>query len=417
MSHAVAHAGRALGRHARRPLTQAVLGTVLGQGLTLLATPLLARLYSPAAIGAYVAVLSLCLILASVASLKFDVAVQRAAPQDLPATVAAALGNTAAATAVATAAAWALRGPLHLEQLWWLVPGYCMVMAGQQVVTAVLLREQDHRAISSNRVAVAALIVAAQVGVGHAAPTAAGLIVADVVARALALGFALRQAGAHAGWRPAGLGSYARIFRQDRALVWFATPAALLNSAVVYALPVLLSVAYPASQVGYVTMTQKVLGLPLALVGQAVGQVFTAQLLRPSAEPGHAHRLFVRQLRVLGALAVLLVALIPVAPALFTALLGPAWAPAGQVYAALACGYAAQLLVNPVSQALNLYRGERTQLLWDGGRLLLIAAVFAGAAWMHAPLMHVLTAYTVVMTVSYVVLLRVIDRVLRGARP
>ncbi len=399
----------------RGAVRQALTGTLLAQGAALLATPLLTRLYGPAAVGTYVAALSACLIVSSVATLRLDLAVQRAQARQVPAAAGAALA-CALLLALLMGVAGALLQPLapQVPGLGALAFAYGVVMGAQQVVTALLLRGERHAALSTNRAATNALIVLLQLGAATLGATATTLLLCDVLGRLLATLGALPAVRQVLPRVALGARAVLDTLRRERGLVRFATPAALLNNASVYALPVALALKYPAALVGQVAMTQKLVGLPLAVVGQALAQVYVAGAIRNLSAGGDARAAHLRTFtRLLGGMALALLAFVPLAPWAFRALLGPEWAASGVYYQLLAVSYAAQFVANPVSQTLNLHGAERWQWWWDAARFASVALVLLGGPALGLDLPAVLVVYAGVMTLAYLSLLLLSARAVR----
>jgi len=159
-------------------------------------------------------------------------------------------------------------------------------------------------------------------------------------------------------------------------------PAGLLNVLGLQAPVLMMAALYGTDEAGWLGLTQRVLALPVTLIGMAVAQVFLGEFSDSIRSGGtRARRLFdaatTRLLAVATVGAALLLALGPMA---FAAIFGAEWQESGQFARALALGLAAQLVASPVSQTLIVLGHTGTQLLWDAGRLLLVVAVIA-IAW------------------------------------
>ncbi len=158
--------------------------------------------------------------------------------------------------------------------------------------------------------------------------------------------------------------------------------------------------------VGWFGLAQTTLALPVALVGQAVAQVYLGEMARSMRSGGTNQRaIFRRASRNLAVIAVVvLVLLVTLAPTLFPIVFGDRWENSGHYAAAMAPGLAAQVLAVPTSHTLIVFERQRMQLAWDTSRVVLMAAAIGGAAVLGVSAMGAVLAFGVTSAVCYLAL-------------
>jgi len=124
-------------------------------------------------------------------------------------------------------------------------------------------------------------------------------------------------------------------------------------------------------------MTQRVLALPVTLVGTAVAQVYLSELAKAVRSHSARGRALFRKASIgLSAIgAIIAVVLIVLGPWLFALVFGNEWETSGQYARALALGLGAQLVAAPLSQTMIAMERQRLQLAWDVTRVLSTFAV------------------------------------------
>lgn len=364
-----------------RGVLMIVSGTAVGQIAALLAAPALTRLYSPSSFGIFTVVSSLIMTIGTVAALRFELAIPIPEREDRAQSLAALGFISCLATAVAgsfVVLVWGLDmanlfGEPDLMPWLWLVPAIAALVGCFTVLNQLAIRHRRYGAIARRNVTQSVGMVLVQIGAGLASFRSGGLIVGLGFGQVVGTVGMMPSSGllspdARRGRTPGELRAALVRFRRFPLML---APAGLIN-ALGLQLPVLFIAYYFGSQVaGWLGLTQRVLGLPVTLLGLAVAQVYLGELSRAvRGESVHTRELFAvasRRLAVaaLGCLAVLLMA----GPWLFSTVFGSEWLPSGQYAQALAVSLALQLVAVPLSQTLIVFERQTLQLLWDVGRL------------------------------------------------
>lgn len=402
---------RRLGRPASAVLTIAG-ATVLGQLVALAATPLLSRLFPPGVYGLFAVVNSIALSLAVVACLRYDQAVPL--PEDdaeASALAGAALALGAVVTAVATVAA-VVAGPALVAAVgadpalapvvpWG--PVVAGLMGAYLVLSQLALRHRLYASIARRNLVQAVATAAFQVGAGAldlGAQGLAGGLAAGQLVGVVAIVADLRHRGATprtGGWR-ALLGRYRRF-------PLLLAPSGLVN-ALGLQVPVLVAAALvDARAAGLLGMTQRIMLVPMALLGVAIAQVFLGEF-SAARRAGRAdlEGPFLRASRRLAPVGLAVGVLTAVlAPTAFTVVLGTSWSEAGEYARLLSLAMVFQFVASPLSQALIVLERLGQQVAWDVGRLLTTAGAMVAVHAATGSVRQAVLALGVAGAVCYLV--------------
>lgn len=371
---------------ARRGLAAIATGAALGQAILVVAAPLLGRLYSPDVFGAFSVVNAIVLAAGTVAALRFELAVP------LPESDGEARGIvrlgvllSAGLALVGTPLVYLSRDPLAdlsgwservIDLLVWTPLGAAMLGA-YLVLNQLAVRQRAYGAIARRNVLQATATVALQVGLGFAGWGSVGLVLGLIVGQATgvaALAWTLRSVLRDKKLEAPSLRRLASKYRSFPLLL---APSGLINTLGLQAPLLAVTSLYGNASAGSFGMAQRILAIPITLIGVAISQVFVGELAaRKRGGDAALLPLFMGvstrlvAVGVAGAAAVLITA-----PTLFTVLLGSEWGPGGHMARALAVGLMFQLVAAPLSQSAIIAGRNLVQLSWDIGRLVLCTLV------------------------------------------
>lgn len=339
-------------------------GTGLAQLVPILALPILTRMYAPVDFGlagVYSAVLAIASV---VASWRYEHAILLATSDD---DSASALGfalrltlATSVTFALVTAAASDLLARVvdqeHVALLAAAIPLGVAFAGITQACTVYLLRLERPGLVSRGRVAGAVATVALALASGVAGAGGAALVAAALagqVITATMFYFAARPA------RGAERALPGRVIASNfRRFPMFTVPADLSSAAAAQYPLLFVSGAYGPQFAGALALSQRVLGLPLSVVGSAVLDAYKREAAALYADKGDCRLIALRTVLALTALALpawLVVVL--AAPTLFAWLFGSEWREAGELSRLLATPLFLRFVMTPVSY--NFYLAGR----------------------------------------------------------
>lgn len=400
-------------------------GTALGQGLVVLASPVLTRLYTPEDLGALTVYTSILAILLVVVSLRYEISIPL---PDSDSVGASLLGVTLLAvfgmSALIAAGTLVFGGPLvdfvnapALRGYLWLLPLGLVGAGTYQALSYWAVRKQAFGRIARTKLTQSIGLVFTQIGLGLLTLGPVGLLAGQVVGYTAGSGNLARSAWREdmAVLKTVTLGAMRRAASRYRRFPLLASGAALLNSGGVQLPPLLLAAFYGPQVAGWFGLGQRVIRMPMTLVGQSVAQVYLSEASRLAQEdPPGMRRLFLRtasRLCLTGSLPIVLLGL--AGPWLFAFVFGGAWREAGLYVQVLAVMFAVQFAVVPLSQTLNVLERQDLQLAWDASRLVLVVAGLVAASQLGWTATTAILAYGIAMTVAYVILFFLSDAMIR----
>lgn len=393
-------------------------GTAAGQVVGLIAVPVLSRWYTPSAYGEFGVFTALAASLAAFVCLRLDLAVPRCESGREAGVIASAgivssLLFSIALTAIVLFSGTSMGGFGVGAAAVWMLPLSVLLGGAWLLLNQLAIRHGRFRAVALRafvQPVVMLMVQVAWVWLGMSGP---GLVYGYVAGQVAATALYVSDARAHLSfdWRE----SLASISAHRRYIALM-TPQGVL-SAINTQLPILMvSWLFSSASTGQFGMTQRVMGLPVGLIGTAMGQVYVSFLAeRTHHAPGEVKELFGRVSKALGAAAAALVAVtIVAAPQLFRLILGPQWTEAGSLAQIMAGMYGAQLVAAPLSATLVVLRREVLQVAWDLGRLGVLAAIYAVSVVLKLPVAEFATGLSVALLAMYAVLwalaARTVDR-------
>lgn len=376
-------------------------GTMLGQLVFVISSPLITRLYSPAEFGLFAIFATIASLAGAVSALRYELSIPMARSDDEA--VALVAGGSLASVVFAILLAgliWAFGDALldaldaqELGQLLWLVPPVIVVWGCFHLIGHWSIRQSTLSINATGNFLQAALAAMAQIGLGLASLTGFGLIIGFVVGHVGRLAYLAR-------YTARGLGRHIAGFRFRLALHllrvnWrfpaLVMPSALLQSASQLLPAILVAALYGPALAGLFALSQRIMGMPVRMLSEAASQVYLGEAgrLHGQARLSLFNRTAIRffLLGLVGIMPVLLAG-----PDLFALLFGEAWREAGRIVQVLAPLYLARFVVLPISQTLNIYGGQSRQLWLSAGHLaLLILSFWVGHLWSMSALETLLT--------------------------
>lgn len=413
--------------HHRKGVLVILGGTASGQLLALLAAPVLSRLYTPADFGTFTVISSLTLTVGTVAAMRFDLAISLP-EQDRDAHGLVLLGFLAilVSTTVGSAIVLLFGSTIasgfdqqDLRQWLWLVPPTAAAMGAFLVLNQLTIRQRRYGAVGRRNVLQQAVTVGTQLCAGAAHLRPGGLILGlglgqAVGAVSLLRGSQLTGRQARDGRGPIRLWALASRYRRFPLLL---APSGLVNALGLQLPVILIALWYGSSVAGWLGLTQRVLSLPVTLLGAAIAQVYLGELSRMARTGGgRTHLLFTSTSRNLILVAVVIAT--PVAlfgPPAFSSIFGTVWLSSGEYARALSVSLGAQLLATPLSHTLTVFERQATQLAWDIGRLTVTCSAVAVCKATHQTPLVAVWALSLASTAAYLASWILCSRAVRRA--
>jgi O-antigen/teichoic acid export membrane protein len=402
--------------------------TALAQVIALLVAPLLARLMGPAAFGVFGVYLAALGVLGAAASWRSGMAVPL--PEDdtdaAHVVVAGILGSVGMASLagliVLLWGAWIARVVLHtpaIEPLLWLVPVGMLGVGLTDVLSGWCLRYQRIPPLVRIRISRSVGTSVWQVVTGllvRGSPL--GLVTGDAAGRLFSvveMARLIAREERRRGTTLSGARLRAVIWRY-RAFALISTPSTFIYAAGLWAPVLLLTLWWGPVAGGLYTIGQRVIGVPIGLLGDSAGQVYVSELAaRARGSRATMTPLFLKTARGLllvglpAALGMLLLG-----PLAFGLAFGVEWREAGVMLQWQSLALISQLVSIPLAQTLLVLRYQHVQFGWDVLRLVLTAGGFAWAHQAGLSAVGAIAIYGGITAVTYLVLIALGWRAVRA---
>ena len=392
--------------------------TVLGQGITVAALPLLARLYTPAEFGVLAAYGSLVLVLVSVASLRYEMAIPIASKDadavNLLSLCLLLLLATVAITGIAAlllpTSVYERLGEARLQHFGWMLPVGVGVVGLYQIFASWALREKDYTTIARTKVVQGVAMVMAQVGLGLLHSGVIGLLIGDALGRSSGTTSIARPLFKRR--RTMQLLSRARMKAMAARYVRFplySSPASLLNSLGLQLPNLLLATLYGPVEAGLFMLATRISTLPADVIGQSVSQVYTGQASEAvrSMRGAEVYPLTQKVIRQMGLLSLGFVGVSLLAPWVFGPLFGASWQQAGKYAFVLSLSLFGRLVVNPISQITSVAEKQHWQIIGDAVRAVAVFASLYIPFRLGFSALSAIASYSLVMLLTYIMFLYV----------
>jgi lipopolysaccharide exporter len=362
-------------------------GTAASQGVLVLATPILSRLYTDADLGRFGMLMGIAIVAATAVTLRYETSIYLPAEDSdasalLAATLATVALMTLGGTLVMCMVVIALPGWKITTLSWWL-PLAVVAGAGNATVITATYWYNRGRQFGRNtalRVAQGVLIASLPIGL-HFLGVADGLLWGYLIAQ-VAVGLYAAGTLRHV-WHAHDRAALVGAARKHVSAPKYMLAANLLDTASAQVPIILAGLWFSEATAGHLTLAWRVLAAPMAVLGSAIGQVYYAQTatLWPDAR---ATRVLLTRMWLLLAVIGLIPALVltTVGPPLFGFFFGSGWRIAGSYASILAVAVLVNFVASPTS-AIYLVLGLQRITPWFGvaqliGRPL---AIYVGARY------------------------------------
>lgn len=395
-------------------------GTAIAQAVPILGSLALARFYLPSTFGIYSVWVGAVLIMAVIATLRLEMAlavVEDGPPRrEAAQLVFATILLMAVVTGGALALLWAM-GLMFADLKTPFLFGSAIIAAGLTAISdswqTWAAADGNYRALIRIRVVQAIAIVSAQLGGVLISRTPETLVAGHVLGLIAAIFVAAWQLPL-ALPSPTGLPRRLYVFWSSHSrFPLFALPADSINS-ISAQLPLLVvSTRFGSESAGYLALTMRVLGGPIALLGRSVLDVFRRHAADAFRRKGDCRDEYVSTFRILLAGSLVLVAAATLfAQQIFEIAFGSNWMMSGVMAMWLAPLFALRFVASPLSYIFYIVGKQNIDLIWQIGLILVVIS----ALWLPQSLNETLLAYTYGYSAMYVIYLGISYRYSKGQR-
>lgn len=402
-------------------------GTLFAQVFTIAASLVLTRLYTPADYGIFAVFASVLNILIVIGSLRYESAIplpeedDEAARLAIVALISLAVISFVVLLACILAPEW-LASSLRLEVV---LPYLLFIPVGllggglYQILNYWAIRKREFSAISRTKIGQSLTLAGTQIGLAlvfKVGPT--GLLVGDVVSRFTGCGALIVMIKGQFEGRKLDLKGLWTTAKQYYKFPLVVTLSSFCNMAGIQAPLIMLAVLFEPQVAGWFMLSQRIFGLVSNVLTASVSQVYLSEASKLAnhdlAELKALFRSTALKLAVGGG--ILATGLAISGPLLFKTVFGESWNTSGIYVMLLAPMMFAQFVVSPLSQNANIMGRHDLQLIGDSIRFILAAAAIYLAYAMGIGHFGAVSAYSIVMAISYALFFVMYDRILDHPR-
>ncbi|WP_078431933.1 lipopolysaccharide biosynthesis protein [Metabacillus halosaccharovorans] len=398
-------------------------GTVFAQGLVVLSSPILTRLYTPQVFGVLTTFISIISILNSVVSLKYELSLPLTRNKKETINLFSFNMFLISVISFLYLIIFLLYGKhifsmigvhSYTNLLVWMIPFTVLVLGITDNINYLFVKIERFKSITNIKVNSTIGKVVSQLIFGITQYNGFGLIAGDIVGRIIGV-----LIGLYLILRNNLNKTYRIIIRyisfedMKKAAIHFknfpmySMPAGLINSISSNLTPILLIFTYGPTVAGFYSLTQRVLGLPSALVSQSISQVYLHEapklLEKDITLVRNLYKKTAKNLLLMGGIPILLVSIF--GEHIFSFVFGDTWTDSGIYLQALALLFIGQFTTVPLSQTLNILNKQKIQFLWDFGRVIIsIISIIIPSEILHLEPKDTIFIFSLSMFLMYVAL-------------
>lgn len=353
-----------------------VSGAAFAHVITAVALPVLTRLYSPSDFSVLAVFSSLIAIIVVAACLRFDVAIPLP-KSDVDAINLLVLSLLCAGVISIIVFITVLLAPHFIARLLnqpeltkylWLLPISIFLGAAYTALQAWFIRQKKFLLIAHSRIAQSAACAAAQLGLAGLASGPAGLLIGYLMNSGIAcfsLGYSLYK---HRDYfqhykNALNCSTLRRTWYEYRKFPQYSTLEALANSASIQVPIILISSLAIGPEAGYLLLAMTVIQAPMALFGNAIGQVYLSRA--PDEFRSGRMEVFTKDILIglikAGIFPLLLFGIF--SPLVFALVFGSEWGRAGWLVTWMTPWFMLQFITAPISMALHITGHQKLALI------------------------------------------------------
>lgn len=363
-------------------------GTLAGQAITLLALPLISRLYSPEDFGVLSLVIAASAMVLPAVGLKFEYAILLPdSRREMRGLVGLALASVVVLSTIwsefAQLASTLFVGHHHIQFFGLWIFGITAASGLFNVFIQIAIRERNYNQVGASAFIQSSSTAVSQTAFGAIQWSYPGLLSGVILGQVISLSVLARRFRFDLGRFSAR--DIPRLWRKHWRFPAVFAPSAILNSIGLQLPLIAISAIFGLNATGQIGMAERIVAIPIALIGGPIGQLFVGEIskMRRESHP-HLVSFYLRITAVLMACSVILFGLLIVlAPWLIPVVLGNQWASSVPLIQIISIMGAIRLSFSPTAMALTIFQRARANVILDFLRLGLVALGIAAVTFMH----------------------------------
>lgn len=390
-----------------------VTGTSIAQAIPIAIAPILSRLFTPTDFGVFALYSAIVLVATAIATGRYELAITLPAEDKdalhlfVLSLLIALFVSILLLIVVVLFNAWiaVFLGNPEIEPWLYFVPVSVFLSGAYQSLNYWLNRHRRFKELAFTRVVQSGMSAMGQTGIGAIIQGSAGLVLGSVLGQlASVISFvASNKTGLSSGFKCVSILGICKQAKRYKRFPVLQAPSTLIevNSS---QLPVmLLGIFFNPTIVGFFSLSQRVVKLPMNIIGSSIGDVFRQRASRDFNEHGDSRAIFIATLKKLLLISTpFFLIFVFSAPDLFSFVFGVKWRVAGEYAQIMTPLFWFSFVVSPLSVMFIIAEKQNIDLLIQ---LLLVSSSISALAAGHyifASPKYSIAAFTLVYSVKYI---------------
>ncbi len=389
-------------------------GTAIGQGLVVLASPLLTRLYTPEDFGVLAVYISILGIVVVVASLRYEMSIPLPESEETAANVLILCLTIVLGVSLLTfLGIWFFIDQIidwtnvkALRQYLWLLPISILGTGNYQIFSYWAIRQRAFSRIARTKLSQSLALVVTQVSFGILGFGAIGLLLGQLLSHVTGTTTLAKLAwqNSRRTLNTVSLTSVLQVARRYKRFPLLSSGSAILDSLGSQIPILLLSAFYEPQVAGFLALGQRVVGLPSSLVGSAVAQVYLGESARIAYDnPEKLLPFFLRTVKsqLLIGFPVIILLSLP-APWTFPIVFGKNWADAGLYVQVLFPMFFLGFISSPMGATLDVLERQDLHLIREVTKIFMVTGAIVLSNHINKNPLTTITFFGIAISIVYI---------------
>lgn len=401
-------------------------GTVAGQLVNILVSPLIGRLYTPADVGAFEVLFAIFGFVTVIASFRYEFAIITADNTIDAAHLTVNSVIIAACTSILFSLALLVLIKTNLLGLgnfpaWVCIFGIGIIFAisAFNAMRFWMMRHNRFSEISRLTFLQSLGRATGQVLLGLFGLGYVGLLIGELVGRLVGLSGLFQRSSVEikAVLSPYQLSVSLLALKTNKQFPFYSLPSSAINAFVAAALLPIVGLFFGLTNAGYLALLVRIIGIPANIVGNAIGDSFHQRIahLARNKDP-RILAVFVKTALLLALFSTVLgVALAIFGPALIPLLFGSSWQASGEMAPLVVPWLVSGLIVSPLSRLIMVVGNQAYKLIYDVVTVLVLLGAFWGGYVLGLTFQATIALYSGATFFSYLVFFLILSHVVAKA--
>lgn len=400
-----------------------IFGRIVAQAVPILLTPLFTRIYSPEEFGVFSVYFTIVSMIALISNFRYSLAIILPVKEDKAKSLVYIASLFSLGTSILFYIVLLIWGNQILNGIG--VPelvDYKILLSLNILIVAIYeslyyfrIRRKDYKLISIAIIVQSIVVVSTRILMGFGGRTNDGLLYAYFLGYILSYFILLHKSELikkiRINWKEIKV-----VLSRYKNFPRFSLIADTFSVLGDKAPNLLLSKLWGSTYVGYMSMSDKILGSPIWFVTSSVGDVFKQEASERIQKEGNCEKIFYKTSKTLflyGIIPFVLIFLL--VPSITPFLLGAEWSEVGQYIRIFSIMFFAKFVVTPVAYIMYIVGKQKLNIFFQAGKFFVILIAF-GIGYFFGDFRLTLYIWSLLMTLYYIVLYFVSLKLSKGTK-